>query len=74
MANAASRDPRSEYGTEEQVADYLGLARVTAQTRRLKGKDWPPAYKFGRRVMYRWTEVDTWAESRRLERKKAVQP
>ncbi len=53
------------YGNEAQVAEYLGLARITAQTRRLKGKDWPPCYRFGTRVMYKWDEVKAWAESRR---------
>ena len=57
------RDEVAEYGTELQVAKYLGLARITAQSRRLKGKDWPKAYRFGRRVMYRWIEVEKWAAS-----------
>jgi predicted DNA-binding transcriptional regulator AlpA len=57
---------RGEYGTEPQVAAYLGLARITAQTRRQKGKDWPPAYRFGRRVMYRWSEVEAWAAARKI--------
>jgi hypothetical protein len=59
-------DRKRAYGTEAQVADYLGLARITAQMRRLKGRDWPPAYKFGKRVMYRWCEVERWAESRKI--------
>jgi predicted DNA-binding transcriptional regulator AlpA len=64
MEQSASVDAkRGEYGTEPQIAKYLGLARITAQTRRLKGKDWPKAYRFGRRVMYRWSEVETWAAS-----------
>jgi len=58
--------PHNEYGTEAQIASYLGLARITAQTRRLKNKDWPPAYRFGRRVMYRWTEVEAWATDRKI--------
>ena len=59
-------DQRPAYGTEAQIADYLGLARVTAQTRRLKGRDWPPAYRFGSVVRYKWCEVEQWAESRRI--------
>ena len=56
----------SEYWTESYTAGYLGLARITAQTRRLRGKDWPPSYKFGKRVMYRASEVRAWAESKRI--------
>lgn len=67
MAQSSIADTdRPEYATEAQVARYLGLARITAQTRRLRGRDWPPAYRFGRRVMYRWSEVEAWAESRRI--------
>lgn len=57
---------RGAYGSEQEIADYLGVARITAQTRRLKGRDWPPAYKFGKKVMYRWSEVEAWAESQRV--------
>lgn len=67
MKAGNDHDRKPAYGTEAQVADYLGLARITAQMRRLKGRDWPPAYKFGRRVMYRWSEVEMWAQSRKIE-------
>lgn len=60
------RKPENAYGTEAQVADYLGLAPITLQTRRLKDRDLPQAYKFGKRIMYRWDQVEAWAESRRI--------
>jgi hypothetical protein len=64
-------DDTREYWTEPFTAHWLGLARITAQTRRLSGKDWPPAYRFGRRVMYRASEVKAWAEAKRIVK---VQP
>lgn len=62
-------DQKPVYATEAEVADYLNLALITAQTRRRKGKDWPPAYRFGsgsKAVRYKWAEVVQWAESRRI--------
>lgn len=69
MAKAATgtgKQRAAAYGSEAEVAAYLGLARITMQMRRLKKKDIPPAYKFGAKVLYKWSEVETWAESRRV--------
>lgn len=66
MNDSTTVDRKPVYATEAEVADYLGLARITAQMRRLKKRDWPPAYKFGKRVMYKWCEVEAWAQSRRI--------
>ena len=66
MSHSTIVDRKPVYATEAEVADYLGLARITAQTRRLKGRDWPPAYRFGSAVRYKWIEVERWAESRRI--------
>ena len=51
------------FGSEAAVAEYLGVPLDTAQARRLNGHDWPPAYQFGAKVMYRWEEVKAWAEA-----------
>ncbi len=69
MSNTATGNEQQRpaaYGSEAEVAAYLGLARITMQMRRLKKKDTPPAYKFGRKVLYKWSEVEAWAESRRI--------
>jgi predicted DNA-binding transcriptional regulator AlpA len=55
-----------QYLTEAQLAERLGMARITCQTRRLRGKDWPPHYKVGRRVLYNESSVAEWMERRRI--------
>jgi hypothetical protein len=67
MPKASSGSDRTPaYGTEQQVAKYLGVARITAQMRRLRRREWPPAYRFGKKIYYRWDEVDAWAAARRI--------
>ena len=58
-----------QFLTEQQLADRLGWARITCKTYRRRGKDWPPHYKVGRRVMYNAREVAEW-----IGRRKVVKP
>ena len=61
----------SEYWTEQRAAHYLGLAAITLKTWRLqKRKPIAAPYKFGRRIMYRRTDVEAYAAARTT----AVQP
>ena len=46
-----------------QLALRTGIAASTWNKRRLTG-DSPPHVKIGRRVLYRWTDVEAWLESK----------
>jgi len=48
----------------EPVLDYTGLSRSAYYSLRHRG-DGPPAYRLGKRLMFRWSDVETWVESRR---------
>ena len=55
----------SEYLTEQLAAHYLGLAAITLKIWRRKGKPVGTPYKFGKRVMYRRSDVEAYAERQR---------
>lgn len=55
-----------EYWTEQHTAQWLGLAVITLKARRQRGQAFLPAYRFGKRVMYRASEVRAWADAQRI--------
>ena len=52
----------NEYLPEPQAATYLGLSPHTLQKYRGNGSG-PSFYKFGRRVLYRVEDLQTWAQA-----------
>lgn len=47
----------------EQLAMRTGIAASTWTKRRLTG-DSPPHIKIGRRVLYRWSDVEAWLKTK----------
>jgi predicted DNA-binding transcriptional regulator AlpA len=47
----------------EEVLDYTGLTASSFYSLRHRGQG-PPAYRIGRRLMFRWNEVEAWIDSR----------
>lgn len=54
------------YLTNDEAADYLRLSPRTMEKQRVLGGG-PRFRKFGRRVMYAVSDLDTWADSRSFE-------
>lgn len=55
----------------EQILDTTGLTRSAFYSLRHRGEG-PPAYRFGKRLMFKWSEVEEWIESRRDEPRAAA--
>lgn len=53
------------YIDEREVARRTSLARITLRTWRSRGEG-PPFHKIGRRVLYRWADVEQWIEARKV--------
>jgi predicted DNA-binding transcriptional regulator AlpA len=49
---------------KEPVLEHLGLTENAFYSMRHRG-DAPPAYRVGRRLMFRWSEVEQWLAGRR---------
>ena len=64
-AAAAPAQPQ-RYLTNDEAADYLRLSPRTLEKQRVIGGG-PRFRKFGRRVMYAVTDLDTWADQRSFE-------
>ena len=54
------------YLTNDEAGDYLRLSPRTLEKQRVMGGG-PKFRKFGRRVMYAVTDLDTWADQRSFE-------
>src|SRR3989338_10991779 len=67
-APAATQQPAQpvRYLTNDEAADYLRLSPRTLEKQRVIGGG-PRFRKFGRRVMYAVTDLDTWADQRSFE-------
>ncbi|MDQ3430753.1 MAG: helix-turn-helix domain-containing protein [Actinomycetota bacterium] len=55
----------------EPVLDYTGLSRSAHYSLRHRGEG-PAAYRLGKRLMFRWADVEAWVETRRDEREPAA--
>src|SRR5262245_28277445 len=55
---------REAFAHQRSVAEFLGLSQRTMERLRLEGRG-PTFHKFGRRVLYRWHDVLTWADAQR---------
>ncbi len=60
MSEAASLEP--EYVDDRDLEKLTKISRGTWQKWRVLGKG-PKYYKFARRVVYRWREVQAWLEA-----------
>jgi hypothetical protein len=65
-AQTAAKPPPPRYLTNDEAADYLRLSPRTLEKQRVIGGG-PRFRKFGRRVMYAVTDLDTWADQRSFE-------
>lgn len=65
-APAAAKPQPPRYLTNDEAADYLRLSPRTLEKQRVIGGG-PRFRKFGRRVMYAVTDLDTWADQRSFE-------
>ncbi|MBT9549489.1 MAG: helix-turn-helix domain-containing protein [Hydrogenophaga sp.] len=65
-AQAAAKPQPPRYLTNDEAADYLRLSPRTLEKQRVIGGG-PRFRKFGRRVMYAVTDLDTWADQRSFE-------
>jgi hypothetical protein len=63
---AAAKPQPARYLTNDEAADYLRLSPRTLEKQRVIGGG-PRFRKFGRRVMYAVTDLDTWADQRCFE-------
>lgn len=61
MAKVATREPLVP---KEDILDYIGMSERAFYNARHRG-DGPPAYRIGRRLMFRWSEVEDWLARRR---------
>lgn len=61
---AIAQPPR--YLTNDEAADHLRLSPRTMEKQRVLGGG-PRFRKFGRRVMYAVSDLDTWADARSFE-------
>lgn len=52
----------SPYGTTEEVAAYLRTTPATLRNMRWMGTA-PKATKVGRKLLWKWSDVDAWLES-----------
>jgi predicted DNA-binding transcriptional regulator AlpA len=57
--------PLSEWVDDRQLAEHTPISRSEWQKLR-REKSGPRHYKVGRRVIYRWAEVEAWLESDRV--------
>lgn len=55
----------ADYVNDHELAARTGIGRSTWQHWRAMRKG-PPYYRFGRRCVYRWSEVETWMASQRV--------
>ena len=62
----AQSKPSARYLTNDEAADFLRLSPRTLEKQRVIGGG-PRFRKFGRRVMYAITDLETWADSRSFE-------
>lgn len=65
-AAAPTPPPSQRYLTNDEAAAYLRLSPRTLEKQRVIGGG-PTFRKFGRRVMYAMTDLDTWADERSFE-------
>jgi hypothetical protein len=63
---AAAKPQPPRYLTNDEAADYLRLSPRTLEKQRVIGGG-PRFRKFGRRVMYAVTDLDSWADQRSFE-------
>lgn len=56
----------SEYFTEDEVAQALGITRERLQVRRSLGENHPPYVKIGRKILYPKTDFVRWFKSQKL--------
>ncbi len=61
MAKAAEREPLVPL---DDVLAHTGLTPAAFYSMRHRG-DGPTAYRLGKRLMFRWSDVERWLESRR---------
>ena len=62
MEKNDARVPASGYVDDRFLAANTPISRVWFQHARLRGEG-PPSYKFGKRVLYKWTEVIAWLDT-----------
>lgn len=55
--------PRTDMATPAEVASYLRTTEASLAQARYRGTG-VPFVKVGRRVMYRWTDVDNYLKAR----------
>jgi len=55
----------SQYGDQKEVARRYGLSEPMLERDRWDGKHQIPFYKVGRKVLYRFAEIEGWLEKRR---------
>ncbi len=53
-----------EYIDTRVLAERYGISPVTAERWRCRGNG-PPFYRFGRRIIYRVSDIEAWLEARR---------
>lgn len=59
--------PESPLATPEEVADFMRTTPAKLANDRYRGIG-PKFIKHGRRVLYRWADVQSWAEANTLQR------
>jgi excisionase family DNA binding protein len=64
QANEVTVQATAKYLTTPNAASYLGLSPRTLEKFRVVGGG-PAFHKFGRRVLYSYEDLETWAEGTR---------
>ena len=54
-------EPKSQLGTPAEVADFLHISEQSLAQDRYRGTG-PRFIKHGRRVLYRWTDVEAYLD------------
>lgn len=63
MTQAAMRDAQPRYLSNDEAAEFLKLSPRTLEKQRVIGGG-PKFRKFGRRVVYALTDLESWANAR----------
>lgn len=57
-------DP-ADFLRDTELAKRIGISAITLRHWRLRGEG-PPYYKLGSRVLYKWSAVEEWLETRKV--------
>jgi len=64
-AKSSATDDSSKFGGQKEVARIYRLSEPMLERDRWDGKLGIPYYKIGRKILYKFSEIEEWIEKRR---------